>query len=349
MKKVCIVTVYNSENAGSYFQAYALKETLGKLGYEVSFCRRPSNGTSHDVKEAVVTAIKCVLNGRLRRGISRLKRHRLYSVAQKKFNIVRNAEPDIDMLVYGSDTLWNFEDSYFYRKSKHYLGLDSPGKRKITYAISAGNTERELFASIPDIGNALESFEALGVRDSHTGEMISSLTSNKITYVCDPTFLLDAGSYGAFKTNEIKDRYLLIYYFGTVDAPLKEWIIEYSARHKLKIFGLGLIGDTDWYESVITSPSSFITYFAQADFIVTNTFHGSAFSIIFNRQFIACTKDKQKVIELLNEYNLNDRVCHNAGEAEEASRRAIDYTDINAKVENKKVHSIEFLKEHLVD
>lgn len=347
MKQVCIVTVYNSENAGSYLQAYALMRAITKMGYKACFYRRSGKDTSHSLKLTAINLIKCALKGRYKRGRSFLRRYWAFERAHSKLTTVHKLPQSVGLVIFGSDTLWNFKDSYFREHAHFYLGCDFPSIEKITYAISAGNTEFAEFAAIENITEALQGFRALGVRDAHTDALIQSVDEVRTVRVCDPTMLLTSEEYNDLCLHKAESRYLLIYYFGKIDKDLRGWIEAYAARKKLAVINLGIAGDRDWCKTVGTTPSSFVTYFRNAEFIVTNTFHGTAFAINFGRQFIAYTSDKIKVIELMTEYGLIERTCSCVSEIDKAIKDPIKYAEVNSQLEKVRKASQEFLKETL--
>ena len=90
-----------------------------------------------------------------------------------------------------------------------------------------------------------------------------------------------------------------------------------------------------------------IGYYKKADYIVTNTFHGNVFSIIFNKQFVSFGKNKKKVKYLLEEFGLSHRLIDETDSISAVLDTAIDYTRINKTLEEKRNASLQYLEEAL--
>ena len=100
-------------------------------------------------------------------------------------------------------------------------------------------------------------------------------------------------------------KFLLLYYFGEIPKPLKNEIIKYSKEHGMDIYSLLTI--RDWCDrSIPTSPSLMVSYFVHASAVITNTFHGCALSILYQKAFAVHQEGKKKVENLLNMYRVED-------------------------------------------
>ena len=329
MKRVCILTVYNSENAGSFLQAYALQEAIKKQGYPVCFLKRDVRGTSHDKIALIKSILKSLIKLNIKRATSIWTRHFSFSKFQRRFEVVERCSPaeQIGLLIVGSDTLWYFESNYFWRKRQHYLAQNIRDVDKITYAISADGTSYKRFSAVEGIKEALNAFKALGVRDHPTDKLIKQVSMQDTQLVCDPTFLLDHDEYssiiGHFKKPPFK--YLLLYHFGQVSKDLQIHLEAFAKAHSLQIINLGLHGSQNWFKTVVSSPDSFLQYMKHADYVLTNTFHGTVFSIIFRKNFVSFTRDKKKVIDLLHQLSMQDRLLGNAEDVQAAFEKGVDY------------------------
>ena len=90
---ICIVTVYNSENCGSFYQAYALCKVLEKQGHNVTFLRRDTHGTSHSMGSTFISSLKSLARGRLSSAFNCFRMYYAFGKATKIFKIVEN-NPD---------------------------------------------------------------------------------------------------------------------------------------------------------------------------------------------------------------------------------------------------------------
>ncbi len=309
--KMLIVTVYNSENCGSFLQAYALKVALERCGCEAAFYKRDTQGTSHAFWPHVKLALKRLLHGQKKAVKFTMEPWRAFDRAVKKLPVYNEKSAfykEAGTVVLGSDTIWNFMDSYFANKSDVFLGTVFGGKRILTYAASAANTDQATFDKVVKYRGGMGHIARLLVRDEHTRDLVEAQTGQKAELVCDPTFLIDRNDYLKLIPNTTTDfRYILLYYFGEIEASLQAGIQEYAAAHGLKI--VSLLKDRAWCDySIPADPMSMLQYFNSASAVVTNTFHGCAFSMIFERPFAAHDVGKIKVRDLLTSLGEENRL-----------------------------------------
>ncbi len=308
--KILIVTVYNSHNSGSFLQAYALKSVLTDMGYEVRFLERDILGSSHDLTVVAKTSLRCFLHGHITQSINVIRQWFIYEKLQRSFLIEKQNSDyyhNADVIVLGSDTIWNFMSSYFLQNASTYLGAKFDGKRVITYAASVGNTPLQTFSEVVSRNKGLSNVETILVRDTHTFNLVEALGRTALQ-VTDPTLIAQKECFNVFfKPISSKRPFLLLYYFGKIPKNLKKAIIEYASRQNLIIYSMP--ENRNWcYKSVLSSPHNMISYFSAAESIITNTFHGTAFSLIFEKPFAVFDSGKNKVEELLCRYGEKDRL-----------------------------------------
>ena len=89
-----------------------------------------------------------------------------------------------------------------------------------------------------------------------------------------------------------------------------------------------------------------IAYYKAADYVITNTFHGNVFSILFNKKFISYGKEQKKVVDLLKEFGLSHRLLNNEDSITEILSAEINYDKINATLAEKRQQSLNFLNRH---
>lgn len=307
MKKILIATVYNSENCGSFWQAFALKCALEKLGYEVYHYKRNTRNTSHSFLVHIKHAFGAILKLKFSNVIEFFRLWFRYEKLIGEFNVCDKKSAvynDIHKVIIGSDTLWNFEEPVFLNSSFVYLGHEFKGKSNISYAISVANTPKELFSEVVSRSGGINIEKCL-VRDNSTYSCLeSSDFQGEIVKVCDPTFLLEKTDFIEITKNAEKPRsnkFVVLYYFGEVPIELKTEIKKFAAAKNLKI--VSLLYKRDWCDvSIPNDPFLMINYFSAANYVITNTFHGCAFSINFQKNFAVFDQGKNKVTELLADY-----------------------------------------------
>ena len=171
---------------------------------------------------------------------------------------------------------------------------------------------------------AIKKIKAVGVRDSYSKQFVESILKKNIPVNCDPTMLFDI-SYYQKQCKSIPERYILLYLFEELEPSFRKKLKQYTATHNLKIICLGkhITGSDIWISSTI---ENFLSYFNSAEFVVTNTFHGTVFSIIFTKNFAVLDYNKIKVREVLTKFGLESRLTKYDLRILE---QKIDYTKVN--------------------
>lgn len=302
--KIIIVTVYNSENCGSYLQAYALSNFLKNQGHEVAFLKRTTKGTSHSFNSHLFNALKALLVFKFSIAISIIRQWVSYNHFIKRFYVV-DVDSEFykrsDCIILGSDTIWNLDSPYFVNNIETYSGHRFRGKHVIAYAPSAANTSYEIFNKYAIERNIFSNIQSFLVRDSYTKYLVESAFDCEAKIVCDPTLLVEPSLFAPLNTHiHIKKDFLLIYYFGYMQKNMRDAIVKFARDNNLDVFTL-----TKRYPSFISvrkTPDNMISYFSRARYVVTNTFHGTALSILYNIPFAVYNKGLKKVEDLLGAY-----------------------------------------------
>jgi exopolysaccharide biosynthesis predicted pyruvyltransferase EpsI len=140
-------------------------------------------------------------------------------------------------------------------------------------------------------------------RDKHTKDIIDEVYGLDSKIVCDPTLLLHKEEYDIMTRPVSIEKYLLLYYFNEMTDRQKEYVKSFAKKNKLKIVSFSF--RKPWGDKILNaSPYNFISFFKEAEYVLTDTFHGTAFSIIYGKKFAVYDEDKIKVKELLKEYHL---------------------------------------------
>lgn len=322
--KIILVTVYNSHNSGSFLQAYSLMRILQTSGHEVAFLKRNVAGSSHDLKRNVKAVVKSLIRLRFSRAVSFLRQWRIYDALQKRLPVVSKDSKyyaDAECVVIGSDTLWNFKSNYFRSNAATYLGTEFKGKRVVAYAISAANTPPELFKRVVASNGNLNSLDRILVRDNHTRRLVKELLGTDCPLVADPTLLISPAKLDVFRVETNTERpYLLLYIFKHISAELREALCEYARRNDFDI--VSMPGKRSWCNmSLMSSPQNMVSYFRDAAAVVTDTFHGTALSILFDKRFAVFDEGKMKVTDLLESVGLTDLLFSDSSQVSEILER----------------------------
>lgn len=259
-----------------------------------------------------------------------------------------------DAVIVGSDQVWRkryINDAYY--KSYFLDFVDGSKTKKIAYAASFGKDHWEGEGDSEDIAKLLKDFTAVSTREA-SGVAIcrDSFGYNDAKHVLDPTLLMGKAFYineiiAKYDTSNIPKGGLVTYVLD--EAKEKKEIIEFTQKrtglkslHHLKGFN----------DSHITfSVPQWVASFANADFVVTDSFHGMVFSIIFEKEFVVIgnhSRGLDRFTSLLSLLGLEDRLVFDVKDLEDKALESIDYDRVNKLIEDEKKKSLEFLNWSLI-
>ena len=336
---VGIVTLYNSFNCGSFLQAYATQEFLKSEGIFPVFCKN-KNRKKFTIRFLIAMKYFCL--GNFNRAKHLLKVYKNFKKAQKHFKVTSNMKI-LDTVIYGSDTIWYYQTDYFKNNWSHFFGADYDGK-KISFAASIGSTDINYLSKQNFLSEQINKFTHLSVRDPATYDYVKSVLKKdmNVMQVVDPTMLLTREKYESLAPVIDKKGYILFYYFSAIPKNVKNQVEEFAKKTGREIIVMGEnLGWADRYVS--NDPFLMLSYYKNADFVVTNTFHGNVFSLIFNKQFISFGKEKPKVVSLLDKFGLNARLCDTDSDFISLFDEKIDYEPINKSLDSMRKQSQDFL------
>lgn len=260
----------------------------------------------------------------------------------RSFKELRDDPPQFDAYISGSDQVWNPELLEGEFDKAYFLDFGGSRIRRITYAVSMG--ERQDQENLLKLQTLCEGIDAISFRECKQ-EDIKAV--GRDVHICiDPTFLLDTEDYGAVESQNIEELpYIFVYGLETNEA-LKEAVGIFAEKYKCRIINgspkwVHLNGDVKEISGY--GPEQFLTFIKNAKGVVTNSFHGTAFSIIYKKDFITVphsTRGK-RMEDLLAKLGLSYRIY---GEEGFSVRKTIDYDIVNEKLERLKEHSKEYLK-----
>lgn len=332
MKKVGIVTVYNACNYGSFLQAYALRSFLQDSGYKVDFLRI-------DVEYDNITSAKM---GEDYAQYEMLKYERLLE-DQSCFDITDQVDKTYQCCVIGSDTVWNMFDST-YENVPCFVGKGITCSNIISYAASVGQNRLSKILFVKGYKLLpIRKLKHIAVRDDKT-EKIVRLLGREPLRVLDPTFLC---SFHIEKpANAPQSPYMLVYTYGYNEKEIVA-IKEAARKRNLLIIATGSL--CSWADiNIAVGSFEWLWLVKNAELIVTGTFHGSVFSIKYNKKFAVLTQGSDKVKSLLSEFMLIDRIA-TTETLEKVLNSKIDYMQVNKIIEEKTEKSKKYLLNAIED
>ena len=373
-KKIGIITMHKVINYGSALQAYALQRKIENLGYKCFLIDYLFPNEFHQTKRTLRLSIRQILNGIFRRLLfllfyKRGKQLQLFTLFWKEnFQLTetyRNQKeifdnpPDFNVYVTGSDQVWN--PIHMKGDPTFFCDFIKNGNRRISYAASFSSGAIEENYAIT-YKNLLNKYTAISVRENKGIKIVRNLTLKNVRCVCDPTLLLTKDDYAKLSINstvKIDKPYILAYILSYNFNPyptIQETINRIAKETKLPVVYLlcNTLNFTFKFNSKIISaagPNEFLWLFQHASYIVTSSFHGVAFSLIFEKQFYAIVEKNHKdsrINSLLEETGTDNRLIFTGSNIEKMDINELNYSLVNPKIENYINNSIQFLKESLL-
>ena len=359
--KAGIITHYDVHNHGAQLQLYALCKQFGIFGYE---SRALTYKKNYDFLElgienkynisfrSIPIYLKYLFKKGLKRTLYNYKKKIALDNFRKEKELVGeyySKAENLDCVVIGSDEIFSLEPGL----NPCFWGMGVPCEKVVSYAASCGHTTKEFikehFAE-EFVKAGLERLTAISVRDKNTFDICSQYTNKKIDIVCDPVLLYDFST--ERKENFInvgKKKYCIIYSYDEKmnDKETVEAIKTFAKKRGLKIYSVGFYHK--WCDKNIqVTPLQLFSWFENAEYVFTDTFHGSVLSIVSNANFFAkISGNKNKLAFLLQQYGLEDRKVGSFSEAESLSKQSIDFDKLNNRIKEIRTESLQILKREL--
>lgn len=212
------------------------------------------------------------------------------------------------------------------------------------------------YGKVNEIGILLRKFDAISVRDINSGTIIEELTGRIPAYNLDPVLTYDyMKCCDKIPQIKIEEKYLILYaYAGRISNDEAKWIAEYAKKKKLKIYAIGGIQKcADQF--VDCSPFEVLAYFRNAEEVITDTFHGSIFSIITHRPFTTLIRksvgnsygNEEKLSDLLKRLELNTRMTTKIESVENINEQVINYEKIDEILKTHRKVARQYLQKNL--
>lgn len=363
MKKVEIITIFDNTNFGTYLQALALALVIKKSGFEVEIVDYIRPGQSEEawkrfadnfIKKIYYTFWEFPRWRKLRNGCHQFVSHFVPSskIRYTSYEGMKSNPPLADIYVTGSDQVWNSIYNEGIDKS-FYLDFAPPGSKRVAYAASIGMPEIPE-GEVEETKRLLHKYSAITVREADASRILAGLGFNDVPVVLDPTLLLDKPAWTdiARRFSPIKtEPYILVY--SVEEKAQNELIGRYagmiSRKHGWKIYEISYnsyhrrLKFADRHFLQVT-PEIFLQLMLNAEFVIVSSFHGTAFSINFNKQFLTVTPNRfnSRVDNILTLCNLRDRLVTSPSFDIEALQ-PIDYGEVNKIIETERNKSIDLL------
>ena len=340
--KIGIVTVYNSDNCGSFLQAYAMKCICERGDNEVVFYKTDAR---HPIRQNIKSIIGYMLRLRWKEALFLLKRTVKFKFAGNVFKCKYLSEYKADLCILGSDEIWNVSRKAFAQYSI-FWGDGIECSTLISYATSVNNAKYSDVFNYRYAKQLKERACAVSVRDSMTQECLKSAFNIDSIRVLDPTLALNPENYRKMEIDIPYKKFILVYAStkGFTDKQCSQ-IRNFAAKNNLTLISIN--NYEKWCDvSYPASPGEFLAFYRKADYVVTDTYHGTVFSIIYKKQFFCIGRDNKKVMDLISYWGLNNRNTEESGEwCTSVFEKEIEWTkELALRMDEERKRSIEFIE-----
>lgn len=371
MKKACVYTFTNAiDNYGQVLQYLAIQLFMEKLGYKTyvlrhdgnpqptvqpPFYKRIINGFSWRIK--AIYKKKIVSNQKIKKSINTLedpkeillrdffkkafkevekqeKLHpRKFEDFKKKYfnieyynNLIKNP-PIADAYIVGSDQVWGW------LSDENFLNFGPINTKRIAFAPSFGGCPPKNEKQWLLLRNYLKRFDLVTVREPDGIEYCKKAGYANAYHIPDPTLLLNKSTYNSFCENckKREKKYILIYLLGNYTNINLHDIYQFAKSKDLDVIYVESQGRIDDYEKEYPTIPEWLTLVKNAEYVFTNSFHGTAFSIIYHKNFLTFPligifeRMNHRVYSILEKYHLNSRIYD--GDIN-IINNIIDYTEV---------------------
>lgn len=375
MKTIGIITYHHYYNYGTMLQALALQEKVEQLGYQAELIdfKQDNSLSRYEMLKLRIKRMPVYIKERkkyraLADSREKIKeKNELFEqfyktylhVGKKKYTTTQQLmenPPVYDGYVVGSDQTWNpfvanSPEAFFlpFVENKSKKGSYGP-----SLAVKSLSDEKE-----KEYRKKLSNFSFLSCREQDGAQLLSRITQKEVKCVLDPTLLLSAKEWGKYCEFEIpKEPYILVYFLGE-KSEHRRAVEKIQKLTNWKIISLPaayLEMENNDYKKVWGDPKEFLSLIRGAALICTDSFHGTMFSINFQRNFFSFCKssdseessENSRLYSALNIFGLSNRIIHNMDNltAEDIS---IDYKNVIPILEEQRRDSIEYLENMLFE
>lgn len=327
--KVCILSMQRIINYGSFLQAWGIKKLCESYGAKCEFVdiKPVNNKLKNDIYTIVrplYLEVRCLLGDKNNAVFFKRKRNLLFLTKYHRklgLTFFPQYKSNADVLLIGSDEVFNICQKSMWENSLQLFGSGTACSKVISYAASFGETSIELLNQrrLSDlIRKQLVSFAGISVRDKNSESIIETLCNENPDVHLDPVLVYEFRD--ELKIDfSIRD-YIVVY--GYDDRLNEEWLIQsvkqLAVAKKKKIIAIG--GFQSWCdENIAPDPFVAMKYFENADYVITDTFHGTLLSIKFKRKFATLTRtqNSNKLMDLLERFQLTDRIINSPLDSKE--------------------------------
>ena len=362
--KAGIITFHRALNYGALLQAFALQRVLKLLDieseiidYRNALIEKMYKFKSLNERKGVNEKIKYFIQKkdelRLRDKFEQFRNNQLRITKKAYYNRedLKEISDSYDFYITGSDQVWNYNAHAF--DKNYFLDFTVDLRKRMSYAASFGvSTIPEQYR--PEYMTLLNNIPFRSVREEDGQKLVKNTFGLDSKVVLDPTLLLTKMQWTEIATaDEVREKYILVYCFELTDT-LRKLAEELSHETGLTVYYFGKIYRNPLKAKCVNildaDPFDFVRLFINAQYIITNSFHGTAFSINLNKPFfiellVESSSVNSRLENIIQLTGLESRLIRSDYSIKGYLYDKIDWDRVNRKLDEKRFDSIAFLKE----
>lgn len=373
--KIGILTFHYAINYGAVLQAYATQKWLMKQGIESHIINYVPEEQESKYQPEMIKK-NCLVDFKTNplRSVARLVRYKLLTereyvektnkfkyfldnnlrmthVIRKREELIHLNEDGYDAFICGSDQIWNPEITKEFDKT-YFCEFVKANTRRIAYAASAGDTSvLNRLENKEQFFRLLNNFNSIGVREQSLADFIVEESHINAIATLDPTLLLEKDDYEGITTNQkhFDKEYVLVYQLAR-NPQAKDIAMKVAKDRNLDIVEVcGTFYNKPHSKNVVCNagPSELLGLIRDASYVVTNSFHGTTLSIVFQKDFntILSKKRNSRIVDLLESIKLENRIVNVDNDSIDTG--IIEYTAHLELLEEMKKQSSKFLRKSI--
>lgn len=352
--KTGILTLPLHCNYGGILQAYALQEFLRKEGHEVILLERQKNLSDENLGSRLY---KCLCKQVMHRNMQRYIHKYLHCTPPlRSEKELAQAASSLQAVIVGSDQVWR-PDMIKGVETNYFLDFAPPACKRIAYAASFGvETWKASLTLTARIRELLSQFQDISVREQEGVWLCREVFGQKATQVSDPTLLFDRSFYEQLlpDTQQSPDDTLFYYLLGDkkVHYPLVQSLAEKLGKKPYTVNAEREVHLGKFTFAHFPTPDKWLEGFCRAGFIITDSFHGVVFSLLFNKPFVVLKNlsgGLSRITSLLEKYGLLSRLMEKETllSASPDKLLSLPYDTVNKCIAEDRKFSSEFLRHAL--
>lgn len=366
---VGIITIHRIANYGSLLQVFALQRKLQEMGYSVIvidyvpdrlrlFNLAKKTNHKQPLKTLAICA-KFIIHFRSSLRIAKFIDRYLITTPRRYHsnNDLKKFPPAAKTFLTGSDQVWNSSHNTCIDKA-FFLDFVPDNRKRVSFAASFGRENVEN-SEVNVIKKYLSKFHKISVREKSAVNLLLNADFKDVSQHLDPVFLITKEQWQSFfpqqsQINNPKRKYVVIYEVNNENIePLMENARKIASLKNLEIHFIKTTQKSKQLDEcdklyLNLSPFEFVEVINNAEYVISGSFHGAAFSIILNKTFfIVYPKHfSTRLINILEIFNLTDRVITKYSNLE-AMMKPISYAEVNKQIIKENFKAVEYLKQVL--